>query len=44
MKIARRKKQNPQEAIKIFAALIADINKALAPKLKVDVLFLVPKQ
>jgi hypothetical protein len=44
MSIARRKKKNPQEAVKIFAALLLDINKALAPKLKVDVLSLVPKQ
>jgi hypothetical protein len=42
--MARRKQQNPQEAVKIFAALLADINKALAPKLKVDVLSLVPER
>jgi hypothetical protein len=44
MNIARRKKQNPQEAVKIFAASLADINKALAPKPKVDVLSLVPER
>jgi hypothetical protein len=44
MNIAQQKKKNPQEAVKIFTALLADINKALAPKLKVDVLSLVPKR
>jgi hypothetical protein len=44
MNIARRKKGNPQETIKIFAASLVDINKALAPKPKVDVLSLVPER
>jgi hypothetical protein len=44
MNIARRKKQNPQEVVQIFAASLADINKALAPKPKVDVLSLVPER
>ena len=43
MNIARRKK-NQQEAVQIFAASLADINKALAPKPKVDVLSLVPER
>ena len=44
MNIARRRKQNSQEVVQIFAALLADINKALAPKPKVDVLSLVPER
>jgi hypothetical protein len=44
MNIARRKKQKPQEVVQIFAASLADVNKALAPKPNVDVLSLVPEQ
>jgi hypothetical protein len=39
-----RRAKNPAEGVRVFAASIADINKALAPKAAVDVKSLLPKQ
>ena len=39
-----RRSKDPKKRVQIFAASIADINKALAPKKAVDVKSLLPKQ